>query len=59
KVLYCSFQTYLSSKMPCMQWICSHELHRRSQLQPEPAKTKALQTVIEMKVLCVFKKGNF
>nr|KAF6474061.1 ELKS/RAB6-interacting/CAST family member 2 [Rousettus aegyptiacus] len=25
------------------------ELHRRSQLQPEPAKTKALQTVIEMK----------
>lgn len=26
------------------------ELHRRSQLQPEPAKTKALQTVIEMKV---------
>jgi len=32
------------------------ELHRRTQLQPEPAKTKALQTVIEMKVwsLCVF-----
>uniref|UniRef100_A0A8C7C332 ELKS/RAB6-interacting/CAST family member 2 n=1 Tax=Neovison vison TaxID=452646 RepID=A0A8C7C332_NEOVI len=26
------------------------ELHRRSQLQPEPAKTKALQTVIEMKI---------
>lgn len=26
------------------------ELHRRTQLQPEPAKTKALQTVIEMKV---------
>uniref|UniRef100_A0A8C3GWN4 ELKS/RAB6-interacting/CAST family member 2 n=1 Tax=Corvus moneduloides TaxID=1196302 RepID=A0A8C3GWN4_CORMO len=25
------------------------ELHRRTQLQPEPAKTKALQTVIEMK----------
>ncbi|XP_021058640.1 ERC protein 2 isoform X3 [Mus pahari] len=25
------------------------ELHRRGQLQPEPAKTKALQTVIEMK----------
>uniref|UniRef100_A0A8C5KM17 ELKS/RAB6-interacting/CAST family member 2 n=1 Tax=Jaculus jaculus TaxID=51337 RepID=A0A8C5KM17_JACJA len=25
------------------------ELHRRSQLQPEPAKTKALQTAIEMK----------
>lgn len=36
------------------------ELHRRTQLQPEPAKTKALQTVIEMKVwslhvsLCYF-----
>ncbi|KAM6126193.1 ERC protein 2 [Phoenicopterus ruber ruber] len=32
------------------------ELHRRTQLQPEPAKTKALQTVIEMKKepsLCV------
>lgn len=26
------------------------ELHRRNQLQPESAKTKALQTVIEMKV---------
>ncbi|KAL4655368.1 ERC protein 2 isoform X4 [Arapaima gigas] len=26
------------------------ELHRRNQLQQEPAKTKALQTVIEMKV---------
>uniref|UniRef100_A0A8C2UZ13 ELKS/RAB6-interacting/CAST family member 2 n=1 Tax=Chinchilla lanigera TaxID=34839 RepID=A0A8C2UZ13_CHILA len=47
-VLNCSF-TYLSSKMPCVQQICNHELHRRSQLQPEPAKTKALQTVIEMK----------
>jgi len=29
------------------------ELHRRTQLQPEPAKTKALQTVIEMKVECL------
>ncbi|XP_026576640.1 ERC protein 2 [Pseudonaja textilis] len=32
------------------------ELHRRTQLQPEPAKTKALQTVIEMKTqpsLCI------
>uniref|UniRef100_A0A8D2HT25 ELKS/RAB6-interacting/CAST family member 2 n=1 Tax=Urocitellus parryii TaxID=9999 RepID=A0A8D2HT25_UROPR len=47
-VFNCSFQT-LISKMPCLQWICNHELHRRSQLQPEPAKTKALQTVIEMK----------
>ncbi|XP_067319652.1 ERC protein 2 isoform X16 [Anolis sagrei] len=27
----------------------NQELHRRTQLQPEPAKTKALQTVIEMK----------
>lgn len=26
------------------------ELHRRNQHQPESAKTKALQTVIEMKV---------
>uniref|UniRef100_A0A8D0JDN9 Uncharacterized protein n=1 Tax=Sus scrofa TaxID=9823 RepID=A0A8D0JDN9_PIG len=49
-VLNCSFQTCFSSKMPCVQWICNNELHRRSQLQPEPAKTKALQTVIEMKV---------
>nr|XP_037858471.1 ERC protein 2 isoform X7 [Chlorocebus sabaeus] len=30
------------------------ELHRRSQLQPEPAKTKALQTVIEMKEASTF-----
>ncbi|XP_006519011.1 ERC protein 2 isoform X22 [Mus musculus] len=44
-----SVQTCFCSKMPCEQQICSHELHRRSQLQPEPAKTKALQTVIEMK----------
>ncbi|KFO19789.1 ERC protein 2 [Fukomys damarensis] len=29
--------------------LSNSELHRRSQLQPEPAKTKALQTVIEMK----------
>lgn len=37
------------------------ELHRRTQLQPEPAKTKALQTVIEMKVwsLHVFLYINF
>ncbi|XP_028738300.1 ERC protein 2 isoform X10 [Peromyscus leucopus] len=33
------------------------ELHRRSQLQPEPAKTKALQTVIEMKESPRFKLG--
>ena len=37
------------------------ELHRRSQLQPEPAKTKALQTVIEMKVgtIHIFQKQLF
>ncbi|NXD06013.1 ERC2 protein, partial [Nothocercus nigrocapillus] len=40
------------------------ELHRRTQLQPEPAKTKALQTVIEMKdwknahVTLAFKNGK-
>uniref|UniRef100_A0A8C8UQF4 ELKS/RAB6-interacting/CAST family member 2 n=1 Tax=Peromyscus maniculatus bairdii TaxID=230844 RepID=A0A8C8UQF4_PERMB len=49
----CSLQTCSSSRVPCEpgseRQICSHELHRRSQLQPEPAKTKALQTVIEMK----------
>ncbi|XP_062057093.1 ERC protein 2 isoform X3 [Lepus europaeus] len=33
------------------------ELHRRSQLQPEPAKTKALQTVIEMKEASRFNFG--
>ncbi|XP_058534711.1 ERC protein 2 isoform X3 [Ochotona princeps] len=33
------------------------ELHRRSQLQPEPAKTKALQTVIEMKEASGFNFG--
>uniref|UniRef100_A0A8C0VZT2 Uncharacterized protein n=1 Tax=Castor canadensis TaxID=51338 RepID=A0A8C0VZT2_CASCN len=48
-VLNCSFQTYLGSEVPCVLRICNRELHRRSQLQPEPAKTKALQTVIEMK----------
>lgn len=35
------------------------ELHRRNQLQADPAKTRALQTVIEMKVgRTVDQRGN-
>lgn len=35
------------------------ELHRRNQLQADPAKTRALQTVIEMKVgQTVDQRGN-
>uniref|UniRef100_A0AAZ1WWI3 Uncharacterized protein n=1 Tax=Oreochromis aureus TaxID=47969 RepID=A0AAZ1WWI3_OREAU len=30
------------------------ELHRRNQLQADPAKTRALQTVIDMKIYLKF-----
>lgn len=33
-----------------MLCVCFKELHRRNQLHQDPGKTKALQTIIEMKV---------
>lgn len=38
------------------QLVFSQELHRRNQMHQDPGKTKALQTIIEMKVRTI---GNY
>lgn len=49
------FTTVLLLTADCHLWVTLFclffkELHRRNQLHQDPSKTKALQTIIEMKV---------